>query len=81
MQKWFLSSTGNGDLSLTIKGVLIGIIPVVIILLGLLNVQVSSDQLVVGVEHITAIIAAAVTLAGASRKLYFWFKETFLSKK
>lgn len=80
MKNWFLSSTGSGDLSLTIKGILIGVIPVIIIVLGMFNMQVSSNQLTVGIEHITAIIAAVVALIGAIRKLINWFKETFLNK-
>lgn len=74
---WYLSSTGSGDLSLTIKGVLIGIIPLAIFIGQQFHIELTSDGLTQGIQAVGEVASGAVVLYGAVRKVYFWAKQTF----
>ena len=73
MKKWFLSSTGSGDLSLTIKGFLTSLIPLVVMSAGLMGFQIASEDLEQVVVAVTGIASGVMILVGFARKLYFYF--------
>ncbi len=76
-----LSSKDPKQASLTFKGILIGIIPLIMILLQLSNVQVSNAEVNIVINQATTIVkdflfivAAVVTTYGAVRKVYLTIK-------
>jgi len=75
MQKWFLTSAGNGDLSLTIKGILIGVIPLIIFIGQQFEIKLTQETLVQGIQLITELITAAIVFAGLVRKVANWAKS------
>lgn len=72
--KWFVSSTGSGDLSLTIKGLLTALIPLIIIAASFLGYQITDADVQVWIVAVTSFISTALTLYGLIRKLYNAFK-------
>lgn len=74
---WVIYSSANAEeISLTVKGVLLGIVPAVIILGNLAHVTFTSDQLTHIIDGIVAaigaiglIVSAIMTLYGLLRKL------------
>lgn len=75
MNKWFLSSTGSGDLSLTIKGILLSIVPMVLIIAHTLGYDVTNTQVESIITDITTGISALMVVVGLIRKLVFAFKK------
>ncbi len=75
MNKWFLSSTGSGDLSLTIKGILLSIVPMVLIIAHTLGHDVTNTQVESIITDITTGISALMVVVGLIRKLVFAFKK------
>ena len=71
-----LGSTSNPEeLSLTIKGILLGIIPVVITLLSGKFPSLTADDLTNFVNLAFALLASITALIGAGRKIYFAIKK------
>jgi len=76
---WFLLSSANpAEASLTFKGILVGMVPTVMTLIGLTHVAVSQDMLSNVINTATLvlqdalyIVAAVMTFYGAVRKLVF----------
>ena len=69
------SSKNTGDISLTVKGILVGLAPIAIATMGLLGVDIAQDNYMKVVENIGAVISATMILFGVLRKLYFSVKE------
>ncbi len=69
-----LSSTGKG-LSLTVKGILINLIPLVIFFGQVIGIEFTQAELMIVIENITQLIAAIVIAIGLFRKLYYWIKS------
>ena len=72
MNKWFLSSTGTGDLSLIIKSLLLGAVPVVVTLARLNGLDIAENDLVQLVDNSFAVLALLGVILGLSRKI--WIK-------
>jgi hypothetical protein len=76
--RWFVLSSANpAEVSLTVKGALIGVLPVLMAAAGLAHFNVGQDQLtgifdvVAGlVQVVLTIVAALVTAYGLVRKLW-----------
>jgi uncharacterized membrane protein (GlpM family) len=76
--RWIVfSSEDPSEVSLTIKGVLVGVIPYVMILIGLTHINVGQDQLSAIVDGVSTfvqdalmLVSAAITLFGFGRKLW-----------
>lgn len=75
--KWFLSSTGNGDISLTIKGILMSVIPLVITIARLKGSEVQESDLVEVVQLITAMVASMTVAYGLGRKIIIAVADAF----
>lgn len=75
MKKWFLSSSGSGDLSLTIKGLLMSIIPLVVLVLNATGHQIviSEEQIDQFVFAISGVISSVMIIVGITRKVITFF--------
>ena len=69
------SSKNTEDISLTVKGILVGLAPIAISLMALAGVEIAQDNYMEVVENIGAVISATMILLGVLRKLYFSVKE------
>ena len=73
-----LSSSANSDkLSLTVKGILIGVLPLIIFVAGTLGVTLTELELVEVVETITTVLSMAVVAYGLGRKVTKWGKSVY----
>ena len=82
MHKMLGSSANPENIALTVKGILIGIIPVIIIVAKGFNVDINNDELTSTVEFIVsiivqtgALISLVMTAFGAIRKIVYKFKK------
>lgn len=73
--KWYESSTGSGDLSLTIKGILTAFVPLIILAAQALGKEVTSTQIDEFVAVIVGAISALMIAFGAVRKIIMAFKK------
>lgn len=75
--RWFNTSTGSGDLSLTIKGMMMAFVPFVITLLQSLGVPLTETYIVELVEAVAAAVASVAILIGLLRKGYNAYKARY----
>lgn len=82
MNKLLVSSINPEKLSLTVKGILLGIIPVILIVAGIFNLNVSEGDLTSVVNAVVQVIVAVgaaasaiLTLIGAIRKVIVGIKK------
>jgi len=69
--RWLLQSSADpNEVSLTIKGLLIGAIPVVMAVLGLAHINLGQDQLTGIVDALVNVVQIALTLFSAVATLY-----------
>lgn len=74
--KWLAKSSVNPqEVSLTVKGALLGIIPVLLMYAQFAGLEWSQDQLASLVQIITAIVSTFLTLVGLIRKVYLTTKN------
>lgn len=72
-QPWYISSTGQG-LSLTVKGVLVGLVPIIIFTFNMIfGIDLTEIELMDIINEVTTVIASAVTVFGLVRKVYLKF--------
>lgn len=76
-----VSSADSSEISLTIKGVLVGLVPYAIALLGLTHVDIGPDQLnalIDGlstiVQDVLTLVSAVVMFIGVARKVWLTIK-------
>ncbi len=74
--KWFLSSTGTEDLSLTLKGFLLSIGPLAILAAKSFGYQIEQQQIEQVILAVTSIVSGLMILWGVARKIYFYFKPS-----
>jgi uncharacterized membrane protein len=65
---WFLSSTGSGDLSLTIKGLLLALVPLSITVFQHYGVKIAENQVVDLINAVVAAVSALTIVVGMVRK-------------
>lgn len=68
------SSVNPNELSLTVKGILISLIPIIIIIAKQLGLEVTETSLINLIEQVTILISAVVTVYGLIRKLFIKLK-------
>ena len=76
--KWLVSSSQDpARWSLTIKGILVGFVPVIMAVAGLANIDIGSDELSAIIDGVAslvqvllALVATVMTAYGFARKLY-----------
>jgi len=71
--KYLGSSQNPEQLALTVKGVLLTIIPVAIMILGSLNITLNPEDAVSFVNTLFGIFTTCLTLYGLGRKIYIGF--------
>jgi uncharacterized membrane protein (GlpM family) len=82
LARWIVvSSADPGEISLTIKGVLVGLVPYVIALAGLGHLNFGADQLNTAIDAVAtfvqaglALVSAAMVLVGMARKVWITIK-------
>ena len=70
MKKILQSSTGSGNLSLTVKGLLLSLVPIIITIASTQGVSLAEADLVKLINDVFAIIAGITVVAGLARKIY-----------
>lgn len=65
------SSTRSGNLSLTVKGLLVALIPIAISVANYYGIILDENTLFDGVEQLFTAISAVMVLIGLGRKLYY----------
>lgn len=73
-KKWYHSSDGSGNLSLTVRGAIVAIVPIVVAILSSQGIQVDQNVIIEFVDSIFAVIAAAMIAFGLGRKVYYKLK-------
>lgn len=81
MEKILESSKGGGELSLTVKGILVSVGPIIIAVMKLVGIEMAESDYALAVQSITTIISATMILAGIVRKVFFAIKEFIVSIK
>jgi hypothetical protein len=80
--RWIVVSSNNPqEISLTIKGVLVGLVPYVMVFIGLAHLNVGQDQLTgiidggaTVLQDVLMLISAAMTFWGMARKVWITIK-------
>ena len=76
MYKYLGSSVNPNNLSLTVKGAIISLIPLIVIILTNYNIDITSEELIEVVNAIFSALGAIMLAWGAVRKIYFtYFKK------
>jgi hypothetical protein len=70
MKTWFLSSTGSQDLSLTIKGLLLALVPLSITVFQHYGFKITESQAVELLDSGFAAVSALVITYGLIRKAF-----------
>lgn len=73
--KVFKSSANPENISLTIKGIGVGLIPLIIIIAGAFSVQISQSELLNIVEVIAGVVAGLMIIYGFIRKIIISIKK------
>ena len=67
--KWYTSSTGSG-LSLTIKGLLVGIVPIIVGLARVYGYDLTENELLNFIDVVFQAVSISLVFVGLLRKLY-----------
>jgi len=65
------SSANPQELSLTVKSILLSIIPLVILMANYFGLELKEEDLIIGVTNLTAVISSLGMLYGLGRKVYY----------
>lgn len=76
MNQLLASSANPKELSLTIKGYLMALMPALVELLQLIKVPATESDVVIWIQIISLAIALGVASVGMLRKVYFVLKDT-----
>ena len=69
--KWFTSSTGSGNMALTIKGALLAIVPIVIAILSSQGYTLTENDVVEVINAAFTTVSAIFVFFGLARKMYY----------
>lgn len=72
--KWYQTSAGTGELSLTLKGGLVSIIPIVIFVGQHYGVSITEAEITELINAGSSVLAAVMVFVGLARKVYTKFK-------
>lgn len=77
---WLVISSANPDkVALTVKGALIGAIPVLILVASAFHWNWTTDQITQIIEGITAFVSGFLVLVGLVRKIFLTIVQTPIS--
>lgn len=74
MKQFLLSSTGSGEVSLTLKGIAVLLLPIAIQIANAHGIAITQDNVMQAMANITAIVAQGAICIGLARKFYAWAK-------
>lgn len=75
LPKMLQSSQDPSKLALTVKGILLGVMPLVIALFAYFGLDIATNDYAQAVEQITALLAISMTFVGVVRKFYHLSKS------
>lgn len=75
MNPLIASSADPNKLSMTVQGVLMALVPVIIALFQVLEIEITEGQVVELIQAITAVIAGVVMILGMLRKFINAFRK------
>lgn len=74
MKQFFLSSTGSGEVSLTLKSIGLLLLPIAIQIANQHGIAITQDGVMQAIASVTAIIAQVALCIGLARKFINWAK-------
>ena len=75
MKNFIRSSTGSGNLSLTVKGLILSLVPITITILQSQGVSISETEVVEIVNNVFAVISLCWIIYGGLRKIWNSFQR------
>jgi len=69
-EKWYHSSTGSGNVSMTVKGAIVSLVPVSIALLAMSGYTVDESMVMEAVNAVFTAVSAVLIVYGIVRKVY-----------
>lgn len=75
MDSFYKSSTGSGDVALTLKAGLISLVPLFIGFAKMNGIELAESEVVNAINVLSTFAAASVATFGLIRKVYFYFKN------
>lgn len=69
--KWFTSSTGSGNMALTVRGALLAIVPIVIAILSSQGYTLTENDVVDVINTGFTVVSAVAVFLGVARKMYY----------
>ena len=74
MNKYLASSANPNNLSMTVGGLIVGLIPLIIYLVGTQDIMLTENGIINFVDRATFVIAEIAIFVGLLRKCYFWLR-------
>lgn len=74
-KKWYESSTGTGNLALTVKGALLALVPVAIAVLSSQGINLAESDVVDFINSVFTALSAIALVLGLGRKVYYSLKK------
>lgn len=68
--KWYTSSSGSGNISLTVKGGAVAIVPIALFIASTFNISITESEITEIINAGTAILSGAMIILGIARKVY-----------
>lgn len=75
MKNFIRSSTGSGNLSLTVKGLILSLVPITITILQSQGVSISETEVVEIINNIFAVVSLCWIIYGGLRKIWNSFQR------
>lgn len=69
------SSNGSGNLSLTFRGFLIGLVPVIIYLFETRGIMLTNIEIISYIDRVAFVLSEVVIFIGLARKVYYILKK------
>lgn len=73
--KWYHSSDGSGNLSLTIRGALVALVPILVAILSSQGINIDQNIIVDFIDSIFAAAATIMIVYGLGRKILYKLKD------
>lgn len=73
--KWYESSTGSGNLAITVKGMAVAFIPLIISILRSQGMEITEDQVAQAIEQLFTFVSVSLVLFGTVRKGYYFLRK------
>lgn len=76
---WLGSSANPEELSMTVKGLLVSLVPLLMVVLKATGVDIDESTVLEVINQFTTALAAVLVGFGAARKFYFYVKNKFFA--